>query len=218
MGKLDNLEGRKFGRLLVLHRGKTSKNRAVYWVCKCDCGNIKEVSANGLRTGNTVSCGCYRKEHHAHTHGMTRTRLYNVWNDIKMRCYQEKNNNYSGYGGRGITMCDEWHYSFESFMKWAYENGYDENAPRGKCTIDRKDTNGNYEPSNCRWVDAKTQANNRRSTILYEYNGELHNITDWSEIVGIGRTTLQFRISNGWTMERALTEPVRVLKKHNRGE
>ena len=211
MGKVIDLTGQKFGRLTVLYRGVNLKPRVTRWVCQCDCGKIKTVTAGNLKAGTTVSCGCYRYDIRPRTHGMTRTRIYVIYNDIKMRCYQKQCRNYERYGGRGIKMCDEWLNDPSAFIKWAYENGYDENAPRGACTIDRIDVNGNYEPANCRWTDARTQANNRTNTVYLEYNGEKHSIAEWSRIVGIGRTTLRFRLQSGWSVERILTEPPKLL-------
>lgn len=210
MAKMKDLTGQRFGRLVVLRPGSQESNHTYKWICKCDCGTIKEFKRCNLRDGNTKSCGCYRAEHHYKTHGMTDTRLYRVWNDIKMRCYQKKHINYADYGGRGIAMCDEWHYDFVLFKDWAYENGYDETAPRGKCTIDRIDPDGNYEPSNCRWVNMTVQANNKRRTKRYEFNGEAHTLAEWSAIKHIKPNTLRHRIVlAGWPIDKALTEEVK---------
>lgn len=161
-----DLTGKRFGRLTVIERAGIEKNGTVKWLCKCDCGRMTVVRSFRLRSGITKSCGCYAKEVSARTHGephgCSDDRLYGVWQTMKARCNRPTNTKYKDYGGRGITVCDEWNRSFTKFRTWALKNGYDYDAPYGQCTLDRIDVNGNYEPSNCRWVDAKTQANNQR--------------------------------------------------------
>ena len=172
MGELYNstdLTGKKFEKLVVLRAGSRASNGAIKWVCKCDCGNIKTMTAGDLKGGRVVSCGCHVKtfldDLHKNNivHGLCNERIYHVWNGMLQRCENQNSKAFKDYGGRGIKVCQEWH-KIENFYKWAYNNGYDENAERGECTIDRIDVNGNYEPSNCRWVDMKTQANNKRNT------------------------------------------------------
>lgn len=164
MGTLKDLTGQRFGRLVVIRReGSTQRGQAI-WQCQCDCGCKTVVEGYALRSGNTKSCGCLHKEllsSRNRKHGKRHTRLYGVWLGMKERCYNPDHNRYQGYGGRGVTVCDEWFKSFQSFYDWAMANGYDENAPYGQCTIDRIDVDGNYCPKNCRWVDLITQRNNR---------------------------------------------------------
>lgn len=164
MSKLIDLSNKRFGRLVVVQRTENSKKGEVNWLCKCDCGGIKIAQGNHLREGSTNSCGCLEKENRFEmnkTHGGTYERLYGVWLGIRKRCFNENEHCFHNYGGRGITVCHEWN-DYETFCKWALKSGYDENAPRGKCTIDRIDVNGNYEPLNCRWVDMKVQRHNQR--------------------------------------------------------
>jgi len=168
MGSAIDLTGETFGRLFVERRVENSIHNAAQYLCKCDCGNEIVVNSNNLRTGHTKSCGCKRKEStskwlkkYNFKHGMCGSRLYIVWAGMKQRVENPNNERYKDYGARGIKICKEWH-DFETFKKWAYENGYKDDAKYGDCTIDRKDVDGDYEPNNCRWVDLLVQAHNKR--------------------------------------------------------
>ena len=209
----ENLVGMKFGRLTVMDReSPKSKKAKGLWVCKCECGNVIKVNTSDLKSGNTTSCGCKRKEtlRQLRTkHGESNTRLYNVWSDMKKRCYNTKNVDYKNYGGRGITVCDEW-MDFQNFYEWAIANGYDETAPKGQCTIDRIDVNGCYEPENCRWVNWHIQMNNKRNNRILTYNGESHTLAEWCEIVNIPYNCLKSRLNKlHWSVEKTLTTPTR---------
>ena len=165
MRKSVNIEGMKFNRLTAVrfsHKhiypcGKAKE----YWIFKCDCGKEKILEKAKVVNGSTLSCGCYAiekvKEYNT-THHLTKTRLYRIWLGMKSRCYNNKKKDYKNYGGRGIKVCTEWKSDFMNFHSWAMDNGYSDNL-----TIDRIDVNGNYEPSNCRWVDMKVQAKKRRN-------------------------------------------------------
>lgn len=166
--KAKEMIGQRFGRLLVEERAENKDgNRYTMWKCRWDCGNEIIVNGSTLHRGDINSCGCLRKGALFHkTHGCSKERLYGVWIGMKDRCYQPKATGYKNYGGRGIKICDEW-LDYENFRKWAYENGYDENAPKGQCTIDRKDNDGDYSPSNCHFISKSEQNKNRRKGNKY---------------------------------------------------
>lgn len=170
-----DITGQRFGRLVAIKRVENSASGQTRWLCKCDCGNEIIVQRYALQHGNTKSCGCFRKEfgkvQHA-THNHRNDRLYGTWNMMRQRCNNPNNASYKYYGAKGVKVCDEWG-EYENFRKWAYANGYDEDSPLSKhtCTIDRINPYGNYEPSNCRWVDAHTQALNTRKNWKGEQNG-----------------------------------------------
>lgn len=205
MGKFVDMTGLKIGRLTVIESVKSSTANCALWKCKCECGNETIVRSTHIRSGHTVSCGCHGKTLKI-THGGSTTRLYGIWAGMKRRCYDETSANYRG---RGITMCEEWN-DFGCFRKWAMENGYDAHAKRNECTIDRIDNNKGYSPDNCRWVNSKVQCRNKRNNKVLTFKGETHPLVVWSEIIGIKANTLHKRIVYlGWSVEKALTTPVR---------
>jgi hypothetical protein len=188
VGKFKDITGQKFGRLTVIERLENDKWKQARWKCLCECGNYIICITRDLKKGSVKSCGCLHKEiiKKVNTkHGLKKTRLYRLWNTIKRRCYNKSFEKYKNYGGRGITMCDEWKNDFKSFHDWAYANGYDENTKRGDCTIDRIDVNGNYEPNNCRWATNKEQQRNRSNNHFITYEGKTHCISEWAEILDI---------------------------------
>lgn len=166
-GQFLDLTGQRFGRLVALDRVGAVGSHSM-WRCKCDCGNEVVSSVSNLRNGHTRSCGCLVADatREAKTrHGEAakgKSRLYRVWKSMRQRCYLKTSKAFKWYGALGVEVCQEWRDSYDAFRAWAFKNGYDPEAPRGECTIDRIDCRGNYEPSNCRWVDMKTQARNKR--------------------------------------------------------
>lgn len=188
MPRAHDLTGQRFGHLTVIQKEQSRRTQsgAIYamWLCQCDCGKTIITAAESLKTGRTQSCGCARRTlcyaHHPNRkHGDARlnndnhqkTRLYRVWCGMRERCTNPHHNRYHMYGARGISVCTEWD-DYANFRAWANDNGYDPFAPRGQCTIDRIDVNEDYTPENCRWVDMKTQANNKRER--KKHNHEAH--------------------------------------------
>lgn len=172
-GYRKDLSGKTFGRLKVLgfSRIDTQSHHSL-WNCECECGKIFEVVGNALLTGNTKSCGCLPEVSLYDGAPKTQKRVYSVWHGMIERCYNENNASYVNYGARGIKVCEKWK-DFRYFYQWAKETNYDENAPRGICTIERIDVNGDYEPENCTWIDATGQTNNRRNTKKVIYRGKI---------------------------------------------
>lgn len=215
-----DITGQKFNRLTVIKFAYRGKDNRAYWECKCDCGNVAIVSGKNLRSGNTKSCGCYNLESISkrnkvihRTHGETNTKLFHIWVGIKTRCHNPNTINYHNYGGKGISICEEWDNSFESFRDWALSNGYKDGLQ-----IDRIDFNGNYEPSNCRWCTAKEQQRNKSSNTMITYQGETHSIAEWADIIGIKYDVLQKRISVAkMPLEKAFEMPYMGRGRYERG-
>lgn len=215
MGQFIDLTGKRFGRLTVIKRAENDNRRKSMWICQCDCGKTLTVRGDHLKSGwHTQSCGCMGLENRIkawETHGDTYKRLYRIWKLMKSRCEGDRKESRAtrDYRDRGIRVCPEWH-DYESFRDWALKNGYEDGL-----TIDRIDVNGNYEPSNCRWADAKTQANNTRRNINITYNGKTMTLKQWSFELKIKYRTLSHRILKlGWSVEAAFTTPVDMRYSH----
>lgn len=198
MKKVKNdLTGQRFGRLKVI--GVDDRNtRKTYYLCECDCGTVKSIRSDGLLSGAVKSCGCLKREQDEinldrTTHNMSSTRLYQIWQGMRGRCYNKHDPRYERYGGRGITVCDEWQ-EFSRFYDWSVNNGYQKNL-----TIDRINNDEGYRPDNCRWATNETQANNRESNIKITIGNATRTLTQWCEIFQVDyRTTLSRYNRNGF--------------------
>jgi len=211
MSKRIDLTGQRFGRLTVVEKAERATDGRALWRCTCECGGEKITRAQRLSSGATRSCGCLGREKSAErapdlsranrTHGMTDTPEYESWSAMVQRCTNQRNPDYSGYGGRGITVCGRWRTSFEAF--------YADMGPRpAETSLDRIDVNGNYEPGNCRWATRKEQQRNTRRNRLVMAFGEELPLAEWAERIGIDYGALQGRLDRGWSTERALTTGV----------
>lgn len=177
--------GMRTNMLTIVKKLGRDKNRNILWECRCDCGQMVAVAANAIRSGQ-LSCGCKRG---GARHHQTNTRLYSIWTGIKRRCYNTHDKSYQKwYGSKGIRMCDEWKNNFMSFHDWAISNGYTEDL-----TIDRIDSAGNYEPSNCRWVTPQAQSTNKSSNLQLTHNGETLIEADWARKLKVTPTTIKRR-------------------------
>ena len=191
--------------MLVLKEAGRNNHGEVTWECLCDCGNKTIAAGYDLRSGNTKSCGCYGREAalNANTkHGAFGTHLYMAYTNMKTRCYNPHYYLYQHYGGKGISVCDEWlgENGFANFSAWAKANGYKDGL-----SIDRIDNSLGYSPDNCRWVDMQTQQNNRTNNRIITANGETHTMADWARISKISYSTIQRRLLRGWSEEDAVT-------------
>lgn len=194
-----DLTGQKFGRLTAIKRDHKSKNNKWFWLCECSCGKNVVVPEGGLKFGSIKSCGCLAREKFIERnakHGLCNTRIYKIWSGMKSRCNNTKNIKYKNYGGRGIKVYEQWQGEdgFINFYNWSMKNGYTD-----ELTIDRIDVNGNYCPENCRWADNRTQQNNRRDNVYINVLDNKHTITEWSELLGIPKTTIANHLNNGKT-------------------
>ena len=211
MSRFIDLTGERFGRLVVIRKIPSNRHHS-QWECLCDCDAVRTVDQGNLTSGSTKSCGCFIKDvkiAQLTTHGLSRspggphTRLYNIWRGMKKRCLSPSNQAYPYYGGRGITVCPEW-VEYEEFHKWAMSNGYQEGL-----TIERKDNDGHYEPSNCIWATSKTQARNRSSNRILTYGPDSMPMSAWAEKLGMHPSALDKRLKSGWSVEKTLTTPPR---------
>lgn len=218
MGKISREENKRYGKLVVISMlPSLNKKNNAQWLCQCDCGNTTIATTYALHSGCKKSCGCLHKEsamrtgHKNKKHGLVNSRIYHEWNAMKARCLNENNKSYPRYGGRGITVCDEWKDNFEIFREWALKNGYSDDL-----TIERKDVNKGYSPENCCWIPAKEQAKNRRPTLRFtDENGVEQYVMDIAKNNGLSMKVVCSRLHKGWTLEKALNTPLieQTIKK-----
>lgn len=219
--------GEVIGRLTVLGPApdrfdKRGKSR-IYWICRCECGMVKEFRDDRLDGNHTMSCGCLQRERASEAnkgrkdgikHGDSRERIHNIWYLIKFRCEDPTCPHYNRYGGRGIKMCEEWSNGIDgyfNFKNWSMKNGYSDDL-----TVDRIDNDGDYSPGNCRWVDTYVQGNNKRNNVLIEYEGRTQSLSQWARELDVPMRSLYNRIRVlGWDTERAFTKPYRKSNRNN---
>lgn len=196
------LIGKKFGRLIIT-KILLEKDKDTYPLCECccECGNVIIARINNIKSGNTRSCGCYKKEkiiEASRTHGLSKSSVYRAWNHMKNRCYNRKIKDYVEYGGRGIIVCSEWKNSFEQFYEDMGE------SPSKSHSLDRIDTNGPYAKWNCRWATPRQQSNNTRRNHILTHNGKSMTIAGWSRELDIKQETISMRVRRGYSVEKAL--------------
>lgn len=208
--KFTDITGLRFGRWTVLRYSHSDQHRFTQWECRCECGTVRVVSRQGLRSGKSQSCGCLHVERHTArliTHGMTNdpTGTYRVWKQIISRCNCPSATHFNHYGGRGIKVCDAWS-GREGFATFARDMG---TRPSPTHSIDRIDVNGNYEPGNCRWATNRDQCRNKRTTHILTHEGESLCVTDWAAKRGWKVEVIHTRLRLGWSVEKTLSEPVK---------
>lgn len=217
MRKISIKPGDKYGKLTIIKEvEKTGADRR--FACECECGNSRVVSLNSLRTGNTKSCGCLHSETSSAngktctTHGMTQTKLYNIWRGMKKRCFVLSNPSFKDYGKRGISVCSEWlgECGSTNFIEWALSHGYREGL-----SIERVDVNKDYSPQNCTFIDIGMQGDNRRNSKRIAYNGKVMLLKEWADALEMNYGALKRRLQIGWSIEKSFTTPIAKRVKRN---
>lgn len=196
---LDSHIGEKFGKLTILECAGVNERGQRLVKCKCDCGKETIKGYSEVSRLKVKSCGCLQKELYESgrafkSHGLTKSRIYRIYNGMKTRCTNPNRRSYKDYGKRGISVCDEWKNDFMSFYEWAETNGYTD-----ELSLERKDVNKGYSPQNCCWISLKDQANNKRRTVYITYNNEKKPMSVWAKELNISYWTLRSRKSYGWT-------------------
>lgn len=188
MPKFKDWTGEKVGDLTVIGLGKKYKNGKITWDCRCKCGRVVRRISFDLSHKRATHCSKCANRVSQIVHGMTGTKIYQVWQGIKARCYNPNNNSYKNYGGRGIRLCDDWKSDFQVFYDWAVSNGYKEGL-----SIERLDVNGNYCPDNCSWIPMSDQAKNTRANVFIEHGGERETLSEWNRVYGLPLNTVSQR-------------------------
>lgn len=211
--QLNDLTGKRFGRLIVNGRALGRADKQTYWNCTCDCGSSHVVNGRHLKSGEVGSCGCLMREMtlagRHRTHGKSRTPTYNCWAAMISRCGNPNNQDYADYGGRGISVCDRW-LSFENFLTDMGEK------PVGRYSIDRRRNSEGYKPGNCRWATPVEQSNNRRSSRIVIWDGASQTLAELVRAKGASYSRTMNRIRSGWSLEAAICTPP-DLNKVNTG-
>lgn len=197
--------GARFGRLVAVSFVDRAENSVARWRFRCDCGNEIVRKLIIVRRGEASSCGCWKRDRIAAigksnaTHKMTKTPEYNAWAKMISRCYTATDNSFEYYGARGISVCDRWRHSFENFIS---DMG---RRPSAQHSLDRKENNGNYEPTNCRWATDSEQMRNRSISRIVHFQGRDMSLAEACEIAGLGPTMVWKRLNRGWSLERSLS-------------
>jgi len=194
-----DITGQSFNCLTAIRRVENNCRGKTQWLFLCSCGNEHVALMSNVINGNSMSCGCLSSRGNK-THGLSGTRLFNVYRKMIARCYDEKHNGYSNYGGRWIIVCDEWKSDRCAFFKWAQLHGYTKNL-----TLDRKDNNKGYYPDNCRFVSRQDQMNNRRNTRFVTVGNETKPLSDWARQYNVNPSVLRGRLNLGYSAIDALT-------------
>jgi len=210
MKNLIDITNERFNRWTVLSRDGSDTQKQAMWLCECDCGQTKRVTGYCLRSGRSKSCGCLKRDAtiaRATTHGMTGTRFYRAWKNMRNRCLNKNGKDFHRYGGRGIQVCSRWN-KFENFkedMFWSYKDSLE---------IDRVDNDGDYSKENCRWTTRLQQNNNTSANVNITHKGQSMSVSRWAKSLDMSVQTLWSRLYRyGWTVEDALTKPARKLNK-----
>lgn len=209
------VHGSVFGRLTVsgvpFYMTERNGHTRQFVVCICDCGAYDIAQCSSLINKTKKSCGCLRLDTFV-KHGLSKTKLYYVWNAMLHRCYRPRNTHFAHYGARGISVCDEWRFSFTSFFDWSCISGYREGL-----SIDRIDNNGNYEPSNCRWITMAQQCLNKRDNRLLTAFGETKPVSQWAldERCVVGENTLRGRLRRGFSPEESISRIASKFPRHS---
>ena len=208
MGRVIDETGNVYGRWTV--KSLIKKDGRRYWLCECDCGVEKVVDGRSLRKGQSKSCGCLKAKDvgdRFRTHGLTGTALFRVWINMKQRCYDSHHRAFHNYGGRGITVCDEWLDDPIAFVRWAENNGWSDGL-----TIDRIDNDGSYSPDNCRFVTYTVQARNKRTSVFVEYGGQEMCFADFvDKYCTVNQNAARGRLRLGWSLEKIAKTPVATV-------
>lgn len=208
MRDLTNL---RFGILTVVRFSKRIRS-AYYWVCKCDCGTVKEINSAGFKYGGTVSCGCKRESSFgliSKTHGMRKTPEYGAWRAMINRCADKSHKNWANYGGKGVYVCADWVSSFEAFYLHIGPR------PTPSHSLDRIDNDGNYEPGNVRWATRKEQNNNKSTNRIIIFNGEHITVANFSELINLPYEVVYYRAKRGWSAEKIASTPIREFSNRS---
>lgn len=218
MKERENLIGRRFGRLVVKEKVENDSEGNAQYLCDCDCKNTIIVTEKSLLDKSVRNCGCFNKtalqDDYSAFHN---ERAFKVWRYMINRCYNPTSDPYKYYGARGITVCDEWRDDYLKFREFLYNNGYDDQAPFGECTLDRVDNDKGYSPENCRLVPMRIQALNKTNNHRIDYKGEFITVTEAAERNNLKNGQVFKRLDKGWSMDKALHQPLRETSTYTAG-